>query len=142
MALSAIRKVGGPLGGTYWREKSTIRKIVTVLVLLVLLALAYLVVRDLLIFGLYSHYVDQLAQRTGLNQHLINILAWLFLAPFVLGCKDLLSPFGKRTRGIMLLTLVAVAYNAAFYIANATDRGPSVLYAGPKRLSGRRVGRA
>ena len=45
----------------------------------VLLVAAYLGVRDLLILGLYSkysRYVDQLAQRTALNQYVINILAW------------------------------------------------------------------
>ena len=95
------------------------RIVITVLVVVGLAWLLLVVVRDLIIYGLYFRYVDELAAKTGLNKYLINVLAAAGLAPFLLGVKYYFFSLkrDKRTRGAALLLGMTVVYNLALFAA-------------------------
>jgi hypothetical protein len=99
--------------------RSIVRIIVTVLVIAGLAWFAFTAVRDLIIYGLYFRYVDELAAKTGLNKYLINVLAAAGLAPFLLGIKYYFFSLkrDKRTRGAALLLGMTVVYTLALFAA-------------------------
>lgn len=117
--LSGQNKTPDPSGP----GKSIVRIIVAVLVIAGLAWLAFTVVRDLIIYGLYFRYVDELAAKTGSNQYLINALAAVCLAPFLLGVKYYFFSLSrsKRSRGAALLLGMIALYNMALYVATKDD---------------------
>lgn len=117
--LSGQNKVADPNGS----GRSIVRTIIAGLVVAGLVWLAFTVVRDLIIYGLYFRYVDELAEKTGLNKYLINALAGVCLAPFLLGFKYYFFSLSrsKRSRGAALLLGMIIVYNTALYVATKDD---------------------
>jgi hypothetical protein len=103
--------------------RSIIWTIVTVLIIAGLALFVFMAVRDLIIYGLYFHYVDELAEKTGLNKYLINALAAVCLAPFFLGIKYYFFSFSRRKhmQGAALLLGMIALYNTALYVATKDD---------------------
>ena len=96
-----------------------VRIILTALVVIGLAWFLFTAVRDLIIYGLYFRYIDELAAKTGLNKYLVNVLAAVGIAPFVLGFKYYFFSLSrsKRSRGAALLLGMIVVYNSALYVA-------------------------
>ena len=117
--MSGDNKAGDPKGSGW----SIVRIIVTALVVIGLAWFVFTAVRDLIIYGLYFRYIDELAAKTGLNKYLINVLAAVGIAPFVLGFKYYFFSFkkSKRTQGAALLLGMIIVYNMALYVATKGD---------------------
>lgn len=98
------------------------RTVATVLIAAGLAWLLFVVVKELVIYGLYFDYIDALAEKTNLNAYVINILAAIGLIPFLQGCKDCFSlSSNKRERGAALLFGMTILYNGILYIATRND---------------------
>ncbi|MBI3782877.1 MAG: hypothetical protein HY270_05700 [Deltaproteobacteria bacterium] len=70
-------------------------------------------------WGIFRHYVNTVAEVTGLNLYLVSALSTVLFIPFYYGYSLLISPLSKRRRyaGASILGGMFVLYNLGLYSA-------------------------
>ena len=94
-------------------------KVALILFVLCLLFIpAMFLLKTVAILQIYSHYVDSVANLTGINRYLVKTAVILMLIPFLMGIRWYFFSIGNKRRkytGAALVVAILVIYNLGLY---------------------------